>query len=118
MSWKTVRWFLLALLVGAGFLLFIIFWRVDPYKLSERELLFFLLWIFLFLFPLFSFVSALIHRQFLRRPKMVWTVLRQGAFAGLFFTTTLALQIFGAFSIVGVGLLALAFLLLEIYFQS
>ena len=114
---KKVFFLLLVIFFLSLFVLLIIIFRINPYQLSEKELLFFLLWIFLLLFPFFSLISVFVHRSFLRRSFAQWVILRQGLFCSLYFTLLLALQIFGAFSILGAVLLGIVFLLLELYFK-
>ncbi len=109
---------LFSLWILALVVLLIIVLRVNPYELNEKELLFVLFWVFLFLFSLGVGASALWHRNLLRRSFAQWLVLRQGFFIALYLVLLLALQIFRAFSILGAVLLLVVFLLLEFYFKS
>ncbi|MCD6195145.1 hypothetical protein J7K05_03055 [bacterium] len=98
--------------------LLIIFFRVNPYDLNEKELIFVLFWVLLFLFPLGTGISVLAHKNLMRRSFAQWLVLRQGFFFALYLTLLLALQMFRAFSILGAGILLVVFLLLELYFKN
>lgn len=115
---KKLRLVLFGVWVLSLVILLVIIFRVNPYDLNEKELLFVLFWVFLFLLPLGTGFSALTHRNLMRRSFAQWLVLRQGFFFALYLTLLLALQMFGAFSILGAIILFIVFLLLELYFKK
>ncbi|MDD3773947.1 MAG: hypothetical protein PHW50_01540 [Patescibacteria group bacterium] len=105
--------FSLAILISLIFI-----FRIDPYTLSVQQLLFFIFLIFVIIFSLIFFVQIPLMRKWMQRKETQGIILRRAFLISLFLSLVLALQIFGAFSILGVVLLGAVFLLLEFYFKS
>jgi hypothetical protein len=115
------RKIILALLtiLGLAILIILIFiFRIDPYSLQPKYLLFFVFLIFVIVFCLASFIQIPLMRRWLARKDTQAIILRRSFLIALYLASMLALQIFNAFSILGAVLLAIVFLLLEFYFKS
>jgi len=109
------------ILCGLGIVSFAIIilaiFRIDPYTLNEKELLFFVFLFFIFLFSFFAALETIVFRTFLRRDFIFKIIFRQSFFIAAFLSSLLILKIMGAFSILGALLLAIFFGLLELYFK-
>jgi len=115
---KRVFIFLGSLLLVSALILFLIFWRINPYSLNEKEILFFLFWCFIFLFSLSGIVGGLLNYSFLRRSFILGVVIRRAFFISFYIVFILALKIFDVFNIPSIILLGIFFLLLDFYFKS
>ena len=109
---------LFAFLGLAIFLIVIFIFRIDPYTLSPQQLLFFVFLIFVILFSLITFIQIPLMKKWMQRKDTQAIILRRSLLISFYLSSILALQIFSAFSVLGVVLLGLVFLLLEFYFKS